>query len=155
MTFSALNEKYNNSLNQSDWHQHKNGNGWVYKDAKISDAVFIGELAIVWGGTIRGGTIRGGTIWGGTICGGTIEGGTIRGGMIEGGTWKVSPLFLMDSRGHGATNAKPGFLYIGCEQHSFEDWKKQFKDIATKHRLNKEELIEYKAIVDLFCKIGK
>lgn len=61
----------------------------------------------------------------------------------------------MDSRGHGATNSKPGYLRIGCEIHTFAEWKKEFKNIAIKHNLTPEEKIEYEAIIDLFCKIGK
>jgi hypothetical protein len=114
----------------------------------------------ICGGTIRGGTIEGGNIEGGNIRGGTIEGGTIRGGTIEGGTicggiWKVTPLFISDSRGYGASNAKPGWLYIGCERHTFQEWEERFEAIARKHSLNDEEKIEYRAIVDLFVKIGK
>jgi hypothetical protein len=61
----------------------------------------------------------------------------------------------MDSRGHGASNAKPGWLYIGCEHQEFKDWKKRFPAIARKHQLTQAEKVEYKAIIDLFCKIGK
>ena len=60
--------------------------GWVSKEAKIDEDVWIGGEVRVFGGTIRGGDIRGGTIWGGTIRGGTIRGGDIWGGTIRGGT---------------------------------------------------------------------
>ena len=56
---------------------------------------------------------------------------------------------------HGATNSKHGWLKIGCLEHTFADWKERFPAIARKHNLTLEEVVEYQAIVDLFCKIGK
>ena len=54
--------------------------------ANVSDEVYVGPTARVFGGNIRGGTIYGGTIRGGNIRGGAIYGGTIYGGTIYGGT---------------------------------------------------------------------
>ena len=174
MTFQEVEQRIGKQV-ESEWRQCSVGKGWIHKSAVVNSEVVIGEDAIVrggtiWGGTIRGGTIRGGTIWGGTIRGGTIYGGTIRGGTIEGGTiwggkieggtiedgeWKNAPLFVKDSRGHGACNSKPGYLKIGCECHTFSDWKSRFPAIARKHNLTPKEKVEYEAIVDLFCRTGK
>jgi hypothetical protein len=46
-------------------------------------------------------------------------------------------------------------LKIGCEEHTFADWKARFPAIARRHNLTEEEVVEYKAIVALFTKIGK
>ena len=188
MTFSELNQKIG-PLIEADWHQHSNGSGWVHKNAKVSDETYIGEDAVVWGGTIkggtimdgtieggtieggiiyggtikggairggiiRGGTIEGGTIKGGTVYGGTIKGGTVKGGIIEGGEWKIAPLFVTDPRGHGCTNSKPGYLRIGCEIHTFQEWQDKFPAIARKHGLTEVEFSFYKDVVDFFCKAG-
>jgi hypothetical protein len=85
MTFQELESKFGKQTPEN-WHQHKNGGAWIYKDAKVAEDVYIGEKATVWGGIIRGGIIRGGIIRGGTIAGGTIWGGIIEGGTIAGGT---------------------------------------------------------------------
>jgi glucuronate isomerase len=61
----------------------------------------------------------------------------------------------MDSRGHGATNCKHGWLKIGCEEHTFKDWQELFPDIAKNHNLTTEEKTEYSAIIELFTNIGK
>ena len=198
MTFSELNQKIG-PLIEADWHQHSNGSGWVHKNAKVSDETYIGEDAVVWGGTIKGGTIMDGTIWdgtiwggtiyggtikggiiyggtikggairggiirggtieggtikGGTVYGGTIKGGTVKGGIIEGGEWKIAPLFVTDPRGHGCTNSKPGYLRIGCEIHTFQEWQDKFPAIARKHGLTEVEFSFYKDVVDFFCKAG-
>ena len=149
MTFQEVENRIGKQV-ESDWRQCSVGKGWIHKSAVVNSGVVIGKDAIVRGGTIWGGTIRGGTIYGGTILGGKIEGGT-----IEDGEWKNAPLFVKDSRGHGACNSKPGYLKIGCECHTFSDWKSRFPAIARKHNLTPKEKVEYNAIVDLFCRTGK
>ena len=159
MTFSELESRFG-KLSSDDWHQHKNGGAWIYKGAKVLGDVYIGECAVVWGGTIMGGTImggtiEGGTIWGGTIWGGTIKGGTIMGGTIEGGTWKTTPLYICGSR-FELSNAKPGHIRIGCECHPFAWWDgKKAKALAKIHNFTTAEIEEYRAYIKLFKQIGK
>lgn len=117
-----------------DWKPHPNGGGWVHRDAKVALDVFIGP-----GGTIRGGTIEGGTIWGGTIWG---------------GTWNRAPLFVAGPR-HPATNAKPGHLQIGCRCEPFAWWSTpEAEAFADEAGYTAAEKAEYRAIVELFQKIG-
>jgi hypothetical protein len=154
MTFTELENKFG-KLNPADWHQHPNGGAWIYKNAKVSEKVPIGEKAVVWDGTIWGGTIWDGTIRGGTIWGGTIWDGTIRGGTIRGGTWKTTPLFICGSR-FKLTNSKPGHISIGCECHPFAWWEgKAAKELAKKHDFTPAEIKEYRAYIKLFKAIGK
>ena len=167
-----------------NWKPHPNGGGWVHRDVVASPEAFVGPEAVARGGTIWGGTIRGGTIWGGTIEGGTIEGGTIEGGTIwggtieggtirggtirggtieggtiwggtiEGGTWNRAPLFVTGSR-HPATNAKPGHLQIGCRCEPFAWWSTPEAEVfADEAGYTAAEKAEYRAIVELFQKIG-
>jgi len=75
--------------------------------------------------------------------------------MVSGGCWDTAPLYVADSRGHGATNSRPGFLRIGCEEHSFLDWQERFPAIARKHDLTEAEETEYRGIVDRFFREGK
>ena len=127
-----------------DWKPHPNGGGWVHRDAVASPEAFVGPEAVA-----RGGTIEGGTIWGGTIRGGTIWGGT-----IEGGTWNRAPLFVAGSR-HPATNAKPGHLRIGCRCEPFAWWTTPEAEVfADEAGYTAEEKAEYRAIIELFQKIG-
>ena len=135
MTFEQLQEKIG-TQNKDDWKQHTNGKGWIHKNAKVDDSAFVAENSIVWG----------------IVSGNASVSGNAR---VYGDAWVKPILFLLDSRGHGATNCKHGWLKIGCEEHSFADWQSRFEAIARRHNLNDEEKIEYKAIIDLFCKIGK
>ena len=32
-----------------DWHQHKNGGGWVYKTASVDESAYVGPKAWVYG----------------------------------------------------------------------------------------------------------
>ena len=51
---------------------------------------------------------------------------------------------------HGPENVESNWVYKDRYY-----WKSRFDAIARKHDLNDAEKIEYAAIVDLFCKIGK
>jgi len=238
MNFETLKEITGNpNLNPADWHQHKNGGGWVYKDVFIEEnpEIYIGPKAIVWGGTIRksnfafkcemhggvmwggvmwggvmwggemrggemrggvmrggvmwggvmwggemhggvmwggvmwggvmrGGEMRGGVMWGGVMRGGVMWGGEMRGGVMWGGvmwggemlegTWETTPLFIAGSK-HSLSNAKPGYIQIGCQLHTFAHWQKHVRGIAKIHGYNKAEQDEYAAYVELFIKLGK
>lgn len=74
---------------------------------------------------------------------------------VSGDAWEKPILYLLDSRGYGATNCKHGWLKIGCEEHTIAEWKERGPAIARKHDLTEAEKVEYLAIVELFCKIGK
>jgi carbonic anhydrase/acetyltransferase-like protein (isoleucine patch superfamily) len=102
------------------------GNAWVFDNARVSGDARVSGSAWVTGNA-----------W------------------VYGDAWEKSPLYLLDSRNHGATNCKHGWIKIGCEEHTFADWDKNFDQIAIKHNLTDAEKIEYRAIVDLFIKIGK
>jgi len=53
------------------------------------------------------------------------------------------------------TNAKPGYLRIGCQCLTFSDWRKLGPRLAEENGFTPEEIAEYAAYLDLFEKIGK
>src|SRR3990167_6020902 len=119
MTKQELISKYGGTT--KDW--RKVGKAWVYKNVVIpadSTAQFLGEAII------EGGTIRGGTIWGGTIEGGTIWGGTIKGGTID-----RTPSVVLSR--YEITPTKPGYMQVGCEVQTYEDWLSKGSAIAAQH----------------------
>jgi hypothetical protein len=65
-----------------------------------------------------------------------------------------SPLFIIGSR-FSLTNAKPGYIQIGCECHTFSEWRTLGPELARRNNLTPEEIAEYTAYLDLFEKIGK
>ena len=134
MNYKELESKIGTQI-EADWHQ-ASGGGWIHKTAKVGNEENVKENAIVWG----------------IVSGDAQVYGDAR---VYGNAWVKPVLFLLDSRGHGATNCKHGWLKIGCEEHPFADWVSRFDAIARKHNLTDEEKVEYRAIVDLFVKIGK
>jgi hypothetical protein len=133
MNYQELKAK-SGKQNAADWRQSKGG-GWIHKTAVVENEDNIRDNSIVWGQVSGNARVSGDT-------------------KILGNAWVKPVLFLPDSRGHGCTNCKHGWLKIGCEEHTFTYWKEHFPAIARKHSLTPEEKIEYEAIVDLFCKIG-
>ena len=133
MTKKELISKYGGTT--KDW--RKVGEAWVYKNAVIptgSTAQFLGA-AIIYGGTINGGTIKGGAIWGGTIWGGTLNGGTINDGTID-----RTPSVVLSR--YEITPTKPGYMKVGCEVRTYEDWLSQGSEIAAQHSEEDAEWFE-------------
>jgi hypothetical protein len=153
---------------REDWRE-VNGAA-VHKDVTIGENVVIGGDAIIRrgtieggtirggtieggtirGGTIEGGTIRGGTIWGGTIRGGTIWGGTIWGGTIEGGTIRGgTPFVLIGYLPWLACVSGTSQLSIGCEVHTFADWRENVETIAANHDVDSDTLAKVRQVIDM------
>ena len=151
MNYEQLEEKIGKQT-KSDWRQAIGG-GWIHKSANVENDAFIKENAIVWGRVSGNAWVSGNA----RVSGNAQVYGDARvygDAWVSGNAWVKPVLFLLDSRGHGASNCKHGWLKIGCEEHTFKDWQERFPAIARKHNLNGKETEEYKAIVDLFCKIG-
>ena len=149
MTFQELEEKLGKQ-DPSQWHQHSNGGGWVKNSATVESSARVFGNALVSGNALVFGDAQ--------VSGSARVTGNARvfgNAWVSGGLWTKPVLFLVDSRGHGATNCCPGMLKIGCEEHTFAEWQRDFPEISAKHKLNADELNEYQAIIDLFCKIGK
>ena len=154
MNYTELEQKLGKQT-KSDWHQ-ASGGGWIHKNAKVENEDNIRGNAIVTGNARVSGNawVSGNAMVSGNarVYGNAMVFGNAK---VSGDAWEKSPLYLLDSRNHGATNCKHGWLKIGCEEHTFQDWDKNFDQIAIKHNLTNAEKIEYRAIIDLFIKIGK
>ena len=122
------------------FHIHPNGGGLVSDKVSVSTDIFVGEMATICGGDIWGGTIRGGTIWGGDIRGGDI---------IE-----STPLFVQGAV-HFAVNIKPGFIQIRCQEHSFADWKKHYRQIGKNAGYTPAQIEEYGRIIAFISANGR
>ena len=133
MTYTELESKIGKQI-ESEWHQHKKGNGWVHKNATVDETVFIS-----------------GIVFSGKVYGNAWVYGNAR---VYGNAWKKSPLFIVGSR-FSMTNCKCGHIQIGCLCHTFEDWKTEGLKLADENNFTPEEIEEYTAYIDLFIKIGK
>ena len=119
---------------EADWTQHKNGGGWIHKNAKVEASCYI--EGIIFSGTVSGDA----QVYGDA--------------QVSGDAWKKSPLFIVGSR-FSLTNAKKGHIQIGCHCFTFADWKAKGPQLAKEHNFTKEEIEEYTAYIELFTKIGK
>jgi hypothetical protein len=69
---------------------------------------------------------------------------------------KKTPLFILDSRNYGYTNAKHGHIQIGCQIHTYAEWQGEIgKQLAKDNNFTATEIEEFTAIVELFVMIGK
>ena len=143
MNFNELAGKLCRKQDPKLW-RHASGGGWIFHTAYAEHEENIRDDSMIFGNA--------------RICGNARISGDARvsgKSWVCGGTWVTPVLFLMDSRGYGVTNSRRGWLRIGCEEHSFYNWKKNFSCIMRGRCLTLIERREYRAIIDLFCKIGK
>jgi len=80
-------------------------------------------------------------------------GGGFYGGVFYGGEWETNPIFIQGFKWFVCQSA-PGRIDAGCESHTFEEWQRDWEALANKHALTPELRREYKAYIDLICKIG-
>jgi len=146
---------------KKDWHQHPNGEGWVYKTAIVEDSAYIGEDAQVFGNTRVYGDAQ---VYGNTQVSGDarvsgdaqvygdawVYGNT----RVYGDAWEVSPLYIQGTK-HSITNCKHGYIQIGCEIHTFDELIKNYKKIGKQYDYTDKEIKEYYEYIKLFKKIGK
>jgi hypothetical protein len=67
--------------------------------------------------------------------------------------WATTPLYIQGSK-HSLTNSKNGYITIGCETHSFEDWEKNYREISEKNSYTGAEIKEYYEHIKYMIKMG-
>ena len=148
MTFQELQNKIG-TQNQADWSQHKNGGGWVHKTARIDATAYIGENAIIFSGDAR---VSGNAQVSGNarVYGNAQVSGNAR---VSSDAWVKSPLFIIGSK-HSLSNAKHGYIQIGCHCETYAWWKVHYRAVGRKNRYSPAEIKEYGEYIKLFAKVG-
>ena len=141
MTFQELQSRIGAQI-KADWRKHDNRGGWIHKSATVDGGAFIGERAIVFSGRVYGDA---------RVFGNARVYGDAR---VSGDAWVKSPLFIVGSR-HSLTNAKHGYIQIGCHCKTIDWWLKNYKDIGQQEGYTSEETKEYGLYIQLFKRIGK
>lgn len=134
---------------KNEWGQYANCNGddggWVHSSARIyyPQSVYVGDNAI----------LRGGTFYGGVFYGGTFYRGEFRRGVFSNSDaiWHDSPPQLTGRR-WSTHQANVDTVRCGCEEHTFDEWKDAefMEKTFNKNWLTPQEKEEYKASI-LFC----
>jgi len=73
-----------------------------------------------------------------------IYGGTIEGGIIE-----RQPLTVIGFLPWQATVCAPSALAIGCERHTFTEWREQLDEIAAKHGVGAATKAKVLRVIDI------
>ena len=124
-------------LKPEEQHQHKNGSGWVANTATVAGTAYIGPDARVFGDAQVFGAAR---VFGAA--------------QVFDNAWKTSPLYIQGSK-HALTNCAYGQIIIGCQVHSFSEWKKLYKKIGKENGYTAEQIKEYGLHIAHIAKVGK
>jgi len=124
-------------LKPEEQHQHKNGGGWVANTATVEETAYVGPYARVSGDAqVSGNASVSGNAW------------------VSGDAWETSPLYIQGTK-HSVTNCAHGKLAIGCQVHTFAEWKKNYKAIGKAAGYTSAQIEEYGEYIKLALKAGR
>lgn len=133
-----------------EWHQHLNGNGWVYETASVEESAYVGPDAQIYDNAqifenarIYGSAQIYGDAW-------ISDNAQISIGEITDGEWTRTPLFIAGSK-HGLSHTAPGMIKIGCHILSITEWQDQYKAIGRLEKYTDSEIEEYARYIELFA----
>ncbi len=104
------------------------GNCWIYNNAKICGCARIYGNAVIFGNAVIYGNAE-----------------------IYNGKWDKSPLYIQGTKWAFYVSSE-NTITIGCQIHTFEEWQKNYKQIAEKHD-GLEVLTEYIRYFNLACEM--
>jgi len=123
----------------SDWHQHDNGKGWVYKTAHVDATVYLHPTSIVYGDAQVSGNAQ--------VYGDARVSGNAR---VYGDAWVFSPLYIQGTR-HAVTLCSHKQIAIGCHVHDITEWQKKYRAIGKMEGYTPAQIKEYGAYIVLLA----
>ena len=130
-------------LKASEQHQHSNGGGWVANTALVDATAYVGPDAQVYGNA---------QLFGNAQLSGNAR--LFGDAQLSGNAWTTSPLYIQGTK-HSITNCAYGQLVIGCQVHTFAEWKDQYKAIGKAAGYTAEQIKEYGLHIAHATKVGK
>jgi hypothetical protein len=73
---------------------------------------------------------------------------------VSGDAWETSPLYIQGTK-HSVTNCAHGKLAIGCQVHTFAEWKKNYTAIGKAAGYTPAQIKEYGEYIKLALKVGR
>ena len=166
-------------LKAEEQHRHENGRGWVANTATVEATVYVGPNARVYGNACVYGNAQvldnaqvssNAWVYGDArvfgdarvvddarVFGDARVSGDARvfgDARVSGDAWETSPLYIQGSR-HSVTNCAHGSITIGCQVHTFAEWKAKYKTIGKAAGYTAAQIKEYGLLIALVIKLGK
>ena len=116
-------------IDVTEWHQHANGGGWVFKDATVAAKAYIGELAVVTGSAWVTGSAR-------------VDGSA----RVTGSAWVFSPLYIQGSV-HPITVSSHTEVSVGCKKHTIGWWMDHYAEVGRGEGYTDIQIAEYGALL--------
>ena len=140
MTLDDL-KKYFPNASLQNWHQHKNGGGWVENTAHVDDDARVSGDALVYGDArVSGAAWVSGDA---RVYGDAQVSGDAR---VYGDAWEFSPFYLQGSK-HALTTSNKNKITIGCESNPVKHWLKHYQEIGEKHNYPQDVIDEYGMLI--------
>jgi carbonic anhydrase/acetyltransferase-like protein (isoleucine patch superfamily) len=131
------------------------GNAQVYGNAQVSGNASVSGDAQVYGNAqVSGNASVSGDA---RVSGDAQVSGNARvfgNAWVSGDAWETSPLYIQGTK-HSVTNCAHGKLAIGCQVHTFAEWKKNYKAIGKAAGYTSAQIEEYGEYIKLALKAGR
>ncbi len=87
---------------------------------------------------------------GADLSGADMSGANLRGADLRGADmrWADGPFTLGAFGRHGGI-AVGGYITIGCERHTYDEWLERYEEIGKRHNYTTDEIADYGAWIQL------
>ena len=131
------------------FHRHPNGGGLVQDTAHVEASAFVGPNAQVAGDAQVTGNAR---VAGDAQVAGNAQ--VYGNAQVAGNAWEFSPLYIQGSR-ESVTLSSLSTVSIGCQTHTFAQWKKSGVAVARANKYTKAQIEEYREYFKLAEKTAR
>ena len=147
------NSHQNGTIREYAAERHENDEQIDLSGADLREAGLIG--ANLRGANLRWADLRGadlreaGLIWanlrGANLRGANLRGANLRGADLSG----ADGPFTLGAFGRHEGIAVGGYIAIGCERHTYDEWLERYEEIGKRHNYTTDEIADYGAWIHL------
>jgi len=107
------------------------------------------------GANLRGADLSGVNLRGANLRGADLRGADLRGADLSGADMRWADLsgadgpFTLGAFGRHGGIAVGGYITIGCERHTYDEWLERYEEIGKRHNYTTDEIADYGAWIHL------
>ena len=129
-------------MNYNDWkNSHQNGTIREYAAERHEND----EQIDLSEADLRGAILRGADLSGANLRGANLRRADLRGADLR---WADGPFTLGAFGRHGGI-AVGGYITIGCERHTYDEWLERYEEIGKRNNYTTDEIADYGAWIHL------
>ncbi len=138
---------------ESQWRQHSNGKGWVFKTAHVDESAYV-EGIVSGKAWVSGKAQVSGGAWVSEEARVFGEARVSGKAWVSEEAWAKSPLYIQGTR-HPLSLCSFTEIAIGCKIQTIKAWKENYKEIGRAEGYTDSEIKEYGEYIEIFASASK